>query len=81
MILILVAVVALVLLTAFDADLWPKTVFHSRRANRNSRPLRRSSVSPLLLRALRRPSRRHAPLSGWAFARRNASSSTRWWWE
>ena len=81
MILILVAVMALVLLTAFDADLWPKTVSHSWRANRNSHPMRQSRASPLLRRALRRPSRRHAPLSGWAFARRNASSSARWWWE
>ncbi len=72
MILVLVAVVALVLLTAFDADLWPRIAPSGRKQVRSARLLRRIG---------RRPATRHASSLGWAFARRDASSGARWWWE
>jgi hypothetical protein len=76
MTIVLVAVLALVLLTAFDADLWPRLITPSRRRCRTRR-----SITPHVQHAtLRRPTTRRISLPRMTLARRSASNA-RWWWE
>ena len=79
MVLVLIAIIALVLLTALDADLWPRMIL-TRKAARGNYLTRRCAS-----RVVRRPFQRHAPQRGvalgLAFARRGGASTARWWWE
>jgi hypothetical protein len=71
MVIILVAIAALVVLSAMDRDRWPK----SEEGSRTRRSPRARRLPP------RRRSRRSASVLSFQDAGESHSSSSRWWWE